>query len=169
MYGGYTVDPDTIMSRIEEIVRMVAALTHEVCACDDLGRPNPLPNASHVMDHLMLAHVQLARCLATQEDLDREAQSGLDTLKSGHPDLYRVVAGFLANIGSRPGDACWNVNTHLPMRLMLPPEPATGEAQRKLDQAMRAVVRLPRSAAWCSVGDEDEDEQAEADGAGAIQ
>lgn len=153
------VDESTVMERIAEIVRMVAALTHEVCTCAEGGR---LANADHVHQRLMLAHAQLARALAPPEEIDAEARRGLETLRSGHPDLHHVVASFLADIASYPGDATWNTNSHLPSHYLLPPEPTDVERKR-IEHALKTAAdeRRPRSASWCSV---DEDVNASAGG-----
>lgn len=165
-----SVNPDTIMERIAEVVRMVAALTSEVCEASTRrqrrrptfpGQPR-LEHVDHVHQRLMMAHAQLARALAPPEEIDAEAARGLATLKSGHPDLHHVVASFLADIASYPGDGTWNVHSHLPSRYLLPPEPSEVE-RRRLERALKtaAAERMPRVASWCGVRDEDEDTNAD--------
>lgn len=158
-----TVNPDTIMARIEELVRQVAALTSEVCSCTDPTERKPLANASHVHQRLMMAHAQLARALAPPEEIDAEAARGLAMLKSGHEDLYHVVASFLADIASYPGDGTWNTASHLPAKYLLPPEPTAVERKR-VERAIRKATdeRLPRSASWCNARDEDEESAGDA-------
>ncbi len=148
-----SVNPDTIMARIEELVRQVAALTSEVC-----NTPwEEWPRGSVVNQRLILAHAQLARALAPPEEIDAEAARGLAALKSGHEDLYHVVVSFLADVASFPGDSTWNVHSHLPSRYLLPPEPSEVE-RRRLDRALKkaAAERLPRVASWCHAKGEDE-------------
>lgn len=152
-----SVNPDTIMERIAELVRTVAALTSEVCYCSEDGNLGPaLANAGHIGQRLILAHAQLARALAPPEEIDAEAQRGLAMLKDGHEDLYAVVAGFLADIASYPGDAMWNKSSHLPSRYLLPPEPTAVERKR-IERAIKTAAdeRLPRSASWCVAPSDD--------------
>lgn len=156
----FTVEPETVMPRIEEITRMLAALTHEIsecCTLDDGGVIELIPNVEHVTRNVMLAQLHLARALAGPAEVEREGRLSLEILRDGEPDLYRVVMAFIATLATYPAGIT-TFGTCLPSRFVTPAEPTPAEA-RRLARVMRAVTRLPGSDTWSNLSAADCEDQ----------
>lgn len=146
-------DPPTIMPRIAEMVRALAALTSEVC--DDTAG---LADHDWLLDQLMLAQSALARCIAGREAVAREGELALARLKGERETrgTYHAIMTLAATLATYPGDPCWN-GSLLPRASIRPPEPSIIEARAVARAAKLAQERrIPEHDAWSSTTADDE-------------